>query len=57
MQMKQLSQKENADVAAHATAIDNIFGLPPGTILKIITQLLPILIAIFGGGAPPAAKP
>jgi kumamolisin len=47
--------KAQANAAeVHAQAIDNIFGLPPGTILGVITKLLPVILQLFGGaGAAP----
>lgn len=60
--MKDLRSLPKAQANAaetHAMAIDNIFGLPPGTILGVITKLLPVIEQIwqvFGGtgGTTPA---
>ena len=55
----ELSTKDQSDVQSHTLAVDNAFGLPPGTIISVITKLLPILLQLFGslGGTakPPTA--
>lgn len=56
--MKALTEQEHTEVSSHAQAIDNVFGLPPGTILKIILGLLNVLGGLSGtiGASNPPTK-
>lgn len=45
-----LSVEEMKQVQVASDQISHIFGLPPGTLLGIITKLLPVLLQLFGGG-------